>query len=337
MKLADLFRGALLTTVLALAFPMSVARADEVKLIFVSLVPADSPVVQGAYHPWIERINAAGRGVVHIDERDGYALANLGNVYNRVLDNVVQIGFAQQNAIGGKFIRSAIAGLPFVSADSESASVALWRLYRSGQIAAEYGDVVPLILTVFPQSGIHLIHPIATLDRLKGMKLIAVGKAQAEAVTTLGGAPLSIPLTEMYTALQRGAAEGAVASWTTFNPFRLGDVTRYHIETQLGTSTGMVFMAKKRFDALSPAAQKVLMDNSGETMSRRFGSYIDSEAKDVRDAVRAAPQHTVTAPSVERAADWRRMITPNNTAYVNSVPNGPAIYAAYKQLLAAKK
>ncbi|HEX3970743.1 MAG TPA: TRAP transporter substrate-binding protein DctP [Stellaceae bacterium] len=317
---------------LASALGASAARADEVKLIFLSMVPAEAPVLAGSYHPWVDRVNAAGKGLVHIEERDGYALANLDNVYNRVLDDVVQIAFAQQNAIAGKFIRSTMAGLPFVSVDSETASLALWRLYASGQISAEYDDIVPLFLTVFPQSGIHFTHPIAALDDLKGLKLIAVGKAQADAVTALGGAPLSIPLTETYTALQRGAADGAVASWSTFKPFRLGDVTRYHVEAQLGTSTGMVFMAKKRFNALPPAAQKVLMDNSGEGMSRSFGAYIDSEAKDTRDGVIKAKQ-VVTAPSPKQVEAWRKKVTPNDTAYANTVPNGPAILDSYRKLL----
>ncbi|HWE76005.1 MAG TPA: TRAP transporter substrate-binding protein DctP [Stellaceae bacterium] len=332
MKLGHLMQSALL----GLALSASAARADEVKLIFLSMVPAESPVVAASYHPWVDRVNAAGKGLVRLEERDGYALANLDNVYNRVLDDVVQVSFAQQNAIAGKFIRSTMAGLPFVSTDSETASVALWRLYASGQISAEYDDIVPLFLTVFPQSGIHLTHPIAALDDLKGLKLIAVGKAQADAVTALGGAPLSIPLTETYTALQRGAADGAVASWSTFKPFRLGDVTRYHVEAQLGTSTGMVFMAKKRFNALPPAAQKVLVDNSGEGMSRSFGAYIDSEAKDTRDGVLKANQ-AVTALSPKQAETWRDKVTPNDTAYANAVPNGPAILDAYRKLLSEAK
>jgi TRAP-type C4-dicarboxylate transport system substrate-binding protein len=337
MKFAHFLRATLCGTAFALALGTTAARADEAKLIFLSMVPAESPVVPGSYHPWVDRVNAAGNGLLHVEERDGYALGNLDNVYNRVLDDVVQIAFGQQNAIGGKFIRSAVAGLPFVAADSESVSVALWRLYASKQIDAEYGDIVPLFLTVFPQSGVHMIRPVAALNDFKGLKLIAVGKAQAEAVTTLGGAPLSIPLTEMYTALQRGSADGAIASWTTFNPFRLGEVTRYHAETELGTSTGMVFMAKKRFDALPPAAQKVLMDNAGEGMSRSFGAFIDEEAKGVRDGVLAAPQQVVTAPTKEREAEWRDKVTPNNIAYANTVPNGPEILAAYKQFLAGAK
>lgn len=333
MKLIHTLWGA----ALAIVAGLSAASADEVKLIFVSLVPPDSRVAQSVFHPWVDRINAAGQGVVHLDGRDGLALANLDNVYNRVMDDVVQVGFAQQNAIGGKFLRSAVAGLPFVSEDSESSSVALWRLYQSGALGQEYADIVPLMLTVFPQSGVHLAHPVAALDDLRGLKLIALGKAQASAVTILGGAPLSIPITEMYQSLQRDAADGAIASWTTFDPFRLGDVTRYHVETRLGTSTGMVFMAKRRFDALPAAAQKVLMDNSAEAMSRSFGAYLDGDAKRVRDGVKAASQQTVTEPSAERSAQWREKLEPANAAYVKSVPDGEAIFASYRQLLASAK
>ena len=141
------------------------ASADELKLTFATLAPPNSRVAQMAFHPWADRINAAGKGVVQLDTRDGFAIANLDNVYSRVMDDVVQVGWALQGAIGGKFVRSAIAGLPFVSEDCETASVALWRLYRSGALDTEYADIVPLTLIVFPQSGVHLVQPVAVARR----------------------------------------------------------------------------------------------------------------------------------------------------------------------------
>jgi TRAP-type C4-dicarboxylate transport system substrate-binding protein len=326
----------LLGIALASAFGAAAAKADDVKLTFATLAPPDSRVAQMAFHPWADRINTAGKGVVQLDTRDGFAIANLDNVYSRVMDDVVQVGWALQGAIGGKFIRSAIAGLPFVSDDCETGSVAFWRLYQSGALSAEYAEIVPLMLVVFPQSGIHLVHPVASLDDLRGLKLIALGKVQAEAVTTLGGAPLSIGLTDMYTALQRGTADGAVASWTTFDPFRLGDVTRYHLETRLGTSTGMIFMAKKKFDALPAAAQKVLQDNSGEAASRAFGAYLGGDAARVRDTVKAGGQ-TVAAPESAQETQWRGKFDRIDASYVNGVPNGAAILDSYRQLLGAAK
>lgn len=325
----------LLAVALASALGAGAAVADEVKLTFATLAPPDSRVAQMAFHPWAERVNAAGKGIVQLDTRDGFAIANLDNVYSRVMDDVVQVGWALQGAIGGKFVRSAIAGLPFVSDDCETGSVAFWRLYHSGALDAEYAEIVPLMLIVFPQSGIHLVHPVAALDDLHGLKLIALGKVQADVVTTLGGAPLSIGLTDMYTALQRGTADGAVASWTTFDPFRLGEVTRYHLETRLGTSTGMIFMAKKKFDALPAAAQKVLQDNSGEAASRVFGAYLDQDAARVRANVKAAGQ-TVAAPDAAQM-QWRDKLDPVDARYVDGVPNGAAILASYRRLLAAAK
>jgi hypothetical protein len=81
----------------------------------------------------------------------------------------------------------------------------------------------------------------------------------------------------------------------------------------------------------------VLMDNSAEAMSRSFGAYLDGDAKRVRDGVKAAPQQTVTEPSVERSTQWREKLEPANAAYVKSVPDGEAIFASYRQLLAAAK
>ncbi len=322
---------------LAMMLWIGSAAADEVKLIFATIAPPDSRVSQAMFHPWADRVNAAGQGIVHLDTRDGFAIANLDNSYNRVMDDVVQVAWALQGAIGGKFVRSAIAGLPFVSNDCETASVAFWRLYQSGTLDAEYGDIVPLMLIAFPQSGIHLTHSVASLDDLRGLKLIALGKIQSQVVTALGGAPLSVPATEMYEALQRGTADGAVASWSTFDPFRLGDVTKYHLETQFGTSTAMIFMAKKKFDALPAAVQNLLRDNSGEALSRSFGAYFDRDAARVRDGVKTAPGQVLTAPSTERSAQWEKTLAPIDAAYVAGVPNGQAILDQYRQLLAAAK
>jgi hypothetical protein len=78
------------------------------------------------------------------------------------------------------------------------------------------------------------------------------------------------------------------------------------------------------------------MDNSGEAMSRSFGAYIDSEAKDTRGSVIKANQ-VVTAPSPKTAEEWRKEVTPNDTAYANTVPNGPAIFDSYRKFLSEAK
>jgi TRAP-type transport system periplasmic protein len=315
----------------------SVVQAQELKLTFATLAPSNSRVAQSFFHPWAQRINEAGKGIVRLEVKDGFTLANLENVYNRVLDDVVQIGWGLQSAIGGKFVGSAIAGLPFTSDDSRTASVALWQLYKTNLLAAEYQDIVPLGLVVFPQSGLHLSRTLSSPQDVAGLKLAALGKVQGDAVGRLGAVPLSLPATDLYEGIQRGLADGAVASWTTFDPFRLGEVTRYHVITRLGTSTGMLFMAKKKFEALPTDVRKILQENSGEGSSREFGTYLDADAARVADQVRASGKNTIVTPTDELTALWRDKVAPVGNEWVAALPNGQQIRETYNTLLIEAK
>ena len=60
-------------------------------------------------------------------------------------------------------------------------------------------------------------------------------------------------------------------------------MTSYHSTTELGASVGMVFMAKKRYDARSPAARKIVDDNSSEEMRRTLGAAWDEVAVEARE------------------------------------------------------
>ena len=125
------------------------------------------------HHPWAEKINKEANGVFRIEVFDGAALANQGNIYNQVVSNVVQIGWGLPS-LAGKFPLLQVAALPYVSTtDSEVASTALWRLYKTGLLDQEFDQIVPLKLIVFPQSGLQFRKRPPSLDNFDGLKLIA--------------------------------------------------------------------------------------------------------------------------------------------------------------------
>ena len=71
--------------------------------------------------------------------------------------------------------------------------------------------------------------------------------------TTTGGTPISMAAENMYESLQRGTIDGLITSWSAFEPYKLQEVTAYHIEAPLGATPSMFFMARKKFDALPEA------------------------------------------------------------------------------------
>ena len=156
--------------------------------------------------------------------------------------------------------RSIMAGLPFVSGDSETASVALWRLYKSGQIDAEYADIVPLFLTVFPQSGLHFTHPVTaasapntllTTPKPAGKVPVTSGR-QPTGRTTVTTDPRSVtshPVLIITAKRMLAAAAVAVVALVAMFVLRIGSRTsrrRLEVVMRVGWSLvafGVAFLA----------------------------------------------------------------------------------------------
>jgi TRAP-type C4-dicarboxylate transport system substrate-binding protein len=318
-------------SILVLADPVS---ADELVLKFATLDVPQAHLNVRVHHPWAEKINKEANGLFRIQVFDGEALANQGNIYNQVVSNVVQIGWGLPG-LAGKFPLLQVAGLPYQSrSNSEVSSTALWRLYKTGLLDQEFDQVVPLKLIVFPQSGMQFRKQPATLDNLNGLKIIAGSKIASQIVPALGGAPLSFRVDEYYETLQRGTADGVLVGWTAFNPFKLAEVTHYHLDAPLGGETGYIFMARKEWDSLPDGVKKILADNSGEGVSRDFGRFWDEVVKEGRDDTMKLPSHRLLHLTAAQEKSWQDRVTPIADNWAKSMPGADKVLETYRDLLA---
>jgi TRAP-type transport system periplasmic protein len=310
--------------------------AQETRLLFTSLSPAGSGN-SAFFNQWAQRVAEASKGTLRIEVRDGVTLANYGNVYDRVRDDVVQIGWAIHQVVAGRFPLSEVAGLPFVSSGGPQASVALWRLYKSGLMDGEYNDVVPLVFAVFGPAQIHFGKPPKSVDDLGSMKIGVQGRLPSRLVSELGGTPISIQPGDMYEALQRGTIDGSIISWAGFAPYKLQEVTTHHLEASLGQSTSMFFMARQRYEALPAAARAAIDDNSGEEMTRQFGDYFIKQWADSRAPVAAAGRHHIMQLTADQTSRWERKASPLVSEWAKERPGGAEALAAYRSLYAQAK
>src|SRR6185437_7262148 len=258
-------------------------RAEETKLIMTTISSPASQVGQENYHGWANRVNEAGKGIVSIDVRDGFTLANSTNFYDRLLGDVMQITFGSLNYLAGKFQLSQVMALPFVMDSAEQESIVFWRLYKSGLLDTEFDQIVPLYFYAFPQVALHLTKaPPAPLADLTGLRIIIAGQIPSAMIAKLGGTPISIALSDTHQALQRSTADGLSFPMAPLPDFKLDDVTRYHILASLGGGPGGVWMAKAKYQSLPPDVRKILDENSGEAQSRRVGATLDRFEQSVR-------------------------------------------------------
>jgi TRAP-type transport system periplasmic protein len=306
-------------------------KAQETRLLMTSLSPSGS-ANSVFFNQWARKLADQSNGALKIDIRDGASLANFGNVNERVQDDVVQIGWAIHQVVAGKFPLSEVAGLPFVESGFERASVSLYRLYKSGALNSEYRDVVPLAFSVFGPSQIHFARQPGSLDDLSGLKIGVTGRAPSQLVSALGGTPVSMQPGEFYEALQRRTIDGAITSWAAFAPYKLQEVTSYHVETLLGQGTSMFFMAKKKHDALPEQVRQVLASNADEATTRTYSKHFDAQWHDARQPVASSDKHTIVQLSPEQTTKWRGKFESTLQEWARGRANGEETLSKYREV-----
>jgi TRAP-type C4-dicarboxylate transport system substrate-binding protein len=298
---------------------VSATRADETRLIFTTISLPGSTISDQVWHPWADRVNAAGQGSVHVDVRDGFTLASSTNYYDRLQNNVMQISFGSLNYLAGKFQLSQVMALPFLMSSAEQESEVFWRLYKSGLLDAEFDQIMPLFFYAFPQQAMNLVKaPAKPLEDLGNLKIIASGQIGTALMAKLGAAPLSIPLTETYEALQRGTAEGLNFPISALPDFKLDEVTHYHLIAPLGGGPGGVWMTKAMYQGLSLQIRKVLDENSGEAQTRRVGTFVDRLTATVQRRLEAQPGQQMATLSPELQEKWKARAEPMILAWANT-------------------
>lgn len=324
------------TFVLAFGGFSASAQADEVTLLFGTGQTPDTPLVQQVYMPWVAAVNAAGKGVVQIEERDGRVVLNTTNFYDQVSNDVVQIGFGSMDYVIGKFRLSSVAVLP-IDAPSEVTSVAYWRLYKSGLLDSDFDDTIPLYVLDYPPTLLHFRKPVANPDNLKGLKITPTSKLIAYEIQLLGADPVSLTYQETPSALQRGMIDGITFPMAGIYSQKFGDLVPVHMNVSLGGGLAMIFMMRKKFDALSSQARKILLDSSGEAMSRKDGALYDRLTNEAVTTFKADPKQSFIQLSPAAQAKWAQDAASIEADWVKEGAGRDKVLAKFKELLAEVK
>jgi TRAP-type C4-dicarboxylate transport system substrate-binding protein len=118
-----------------------------------------------------------------------------------------------------------------------------------------------LTIHTWPSQQLFSNQPLRTLADWKGKKLRVYGAESADLVRSLGGAPVSIPFGEVYTALQRGVVDGAMTSATNAEPMKFFEVAKFLNYWYLtGASIEFLAVNGKAWAGLPADLQQAVLD-----------------------------------------------------------------------------
>ena len=249
---------------------MTPAQAQPVTTLKVHhFLPPGSTTHAKLIVPWCAKIEAESSGRLKCQIFPSMQLGGTApQLYDQVRDGVVDIVWTLPGYNAGRFPAMEVFELPFMIADAESASRAAWQFYeKHGR--SEFRDVRPLAVHVHDAGYLHTRErPVRTLDDFRGMKLRAPTRQTNKLLAALGASPVSMPVTALADAMNKGVLDGAVVPWEVVPAVKVHEVARFHTETDpnvpaLYTAVFLLAMNPKTYDRLPPDLKAVIDRNSG--------------------------------------------------------------------------
>lgn len=119
----------------------------------------------------------------------------------------------------------------------------------------------------------YLREPITGTPGLDG-RIIRGTVSYHPMIKALGGSPLNMPVSDIYTALQRGTVDGAAWGLTGARDLRWNEIISYMADPVFGQVGVMIFMNLDAWNALEPATQEALAE-AGRDLEIQSQTHFD--------------------------------------------------------------
>jgi TRAP-type C4-dicarboxylate transport system substrate-binding protein len=230
------------------------------------------------FEPWAKKVEEMTGGRLKITMFPGGALGKTSDHYYLAEKGIADISYALQDYTPGRFPLTAVFELPFMIPSAEKTSVAMWKTFEKfPEFQREYSEVKVLALFCHPQGHFNTVKkPIKSLKDFQGMKFRTASPHVTKALKAFGAVPVTMAVSESYTALERGVVDGTVLPWEGLYVFNQAELLKYSTETDFYTMTMMVVMNKRKYDSLPDDIKKVIDQTTGIVMSREAGRVYDT-------------------------------------------------------------
>ena len=323
----------------AIAATTASAGQAETTLKISHYLPAVHGIHTDFIQPWAEQVTECTGGEVTFEIFPaGSQLGNVARQQEQVTAGVVDIAHGLHGIPRGRFPRTSLIDMPFLTDDAGAATHALWSLFPD-YLAEEYKGLKVLALHAHNGGLVHTNEKkVETMEDMRGLRIRTPSPAVSEMLSTLGADPQGLPPGEVYESLQRGVIDGTVFPWDPVKSFGLNEVLKYHLDLGAYTVSFFYVMNQNSYDKLSDEAKSCIDTYSGDDLVAKFDEWWDAwDAPGRQDAIDAG--HEITELSAEERARWQEALQPMMAAYLETVKgegveNAEEIYKAMQDKIA---
>jgi TRAP-type C4-dicarboxylate transport system substrate-binding protein len=310
--------GAAASTLLA-----GTALAQQtVTLRLHQMLPQQATIPAKAIVPWAKKVEAESGGRIKIQLFHALQLGGAPpQLFDQARDGVVDITWTVLGYTPGRFNKSEVFELPFMSGSAEQSSRA-FQEYVEKFAADEFKDVKLIAVHTHGPGLFHTKSPVTGLESLHGMKIRGGSRIINNMLGKLGATPVGMPVPAVTDALSKGTIEGTTIPWEVTPALKVSELVKNHTtfagKQGLYTQTFAFSMNRAAYSKLPDDLKKVIDNNSGVETAAMFGKAMDEGDKAGR-AIAEKAGNNIVALDVAETQRWRRTAGTVETDWVNEM------------------
>lgn len=241
-----------------------------------------------AYEPFVKEIAEATQNRVEFEIYSSGSLVPAPTTLQSVGDGVAQLGIVAASYTPSELpLSGVINDLAFLAKDDYAAAFALTEIgVLNPQLVAEYTRHNTIFLGGYstPIYNFFCMKPISDPASVQGLKIRTAGTAQNEWIAFLGAVPVAVPMTDVYTGLERGSLDCTLSDPTNLEfGYKFWEIVKYVDRLPQGASLGATYVLNRDFwSSLSGDDRRAILDLTGRALVRAQIAYhegVDSALK----------------------------------------------------------
>jgi len=233
---------------------------QPVELNMCHFMPPMHPLHKNILEPFAEEVAEKTEGRVKITIYPANELTPADKNYDSTVSGVIDIGLTLPAYTPGMFPLTTILEFPFMFESPLQSNLTAWELFKTNPAmeTTEYKDVKVLWWGTTDLGHFLTKKPVKTADDIRGKKIRSPSTIGNDVLTTLGAIPVSLPVSEVYDAIERAVVDGTMLPISTLISFNLADVVNHVLVMNLYATPLHMVMNKNSWAKISPEDQQII-------------------------------------------------------------------------------
>lgn len=242
---------------------------------------ANHPIQSKVFKGLADKLYKETDGRVTLEFYPSNTLGDAGSQYDMAVTREADIALSVHGYSPGRFPLVTVMELPFLVESAEHGSELLMHLYEEfPELQEEHADTHPLFLyTSEPSQIISKDVRIEKPEDMKGLRVRSPSPVGNEILETLGATPISMPMNDVYEALDRGIIDAAMVSYEPLYGFGLHEVANYITIGDFSATPFFCVMNHKTFQSLRKDDQEVINELTGLELAKKAGRAYDDDGE----------------------------------------------------------